>query len=114
MMYFPTAWPASLFLSSCLIPIASTDARPPLVGLSMHYIASHCIALRRIASHWIALRRIASHSSHCRKVGFFNMCLTVAVLSGLNPLVVVAVVLAWKLWASSKFLPRGCRFNPEV
>eukprot|EP00752_Nemacystus_decipiens_P002499 g2348.t1 len=48
-----------------------------------------------------------------KKVGFVNMCLTVAVLSGLNPFVVVAVVLAWKLWASSKFLPRGCRFNPE-
>lgn len=42
------------------------------------------------------------------------MCLTVAVLSGLNPFVVVVVVLAWKAWASSKFLPRGCRFNPEV
>lgn len=42
------------------------------------------------------------------------MCLTVAVLSGLNPFVVVAVVLAWKLWASSKFLPRECRFNSEV
>lgn len=51
---------------------------------------------------------------HHRKVGFFNMALTAAVLSGLNPLVVVAVALAWKLWASSKFLPRSCRFNPEV
>lgn len=42
------------------------------------------------------------------------MSLAAAALSGLNPLVVVAVALAWKLWASTKFLPRGCRLNPEV
>ncbi|CAM9371186.1 unnamed protein product [Ectocarpus sp. 12 AP-2014] len=48
-----------------------------------------------------------------RKVGFVNMSLAAAALSGLNPLVVVAVALAWKLWASTKFLPRGCRLNPE-
>lgn len=38
-----------------------------------------------------------------------NMSLAVAVLSGLNPFVVVAAALAWKLWASAKFFPRGCR-----
>lgn len=61
-----------------------------------------------------SLARPAGRPWHRRKVGFFNMCLTAAVLSGLNPLVVVAVALAWRLWASSKFLPRGSRFNPEV
>ena len=42
------------------------------------------------------------------------MSLAAGVLSGLNPVVVVGVVLMWKLWTSSKFLPRGCRVNPEV
>ena len=49
-----------------------------------------------------------------RKIGFVNMSLAAAVLSGLNPMVVVAAALFWKLWTSCKFLPRGCRVNPEV
>lgn len=52
--------------------------------------------------------------SKYRKIGFFNMSLAAAVLSGLNPLVIVFVVLVWKAWSSTKFLPRRCRVNPEV
>lgn len=50
-----------------------------------------------------------------RKVGMTNMAFAAAVLSGLNPLVVVAVVLAFKLFVRAKFLPKGCRVvRPEA
>lgn len=50
-----------------------------------------------------------------RKVGFVNMSLAAAVLSGLNPVVVVVGMLAWKLWVSRKHLPKGCgKIRTEV
>lgn len=42
------------------------------------------------------------------------MSLAAAVLSGLNPIVVVFGVLFWKLCTRAKFLPNGCRVHSEV
>ena len=50
----------------------------------------------------------------CRKVGLANMALAAAVLSGLNPLVVLMVVAAWKLFTRAKFMPKGCKVHPEA
>lgn len=36
------------------------------------------------------------------------MSLAAAILSGLNPLVVVMAILMWKMWASKRHLPKGC------
>lgn len=102
----PTPLSRLLPLATCLFP-----PHPPTAGCHANHSAFACATSHRIFRHLISWHLI---SWNRRKVGFFNMCLTAAVLSGLNPFVVVAVVLAWKLWASSKFLPRGCRFNPEV
>ncbi|CAM9909233.1 unnamed protein product [Choristocarpus tenellus] len=50
-----------------------------------------------------------------RGIGTLNMLFVGAVLSGLNPVVVLAVIFAWKLaWTSRKQLPRGCRIGQEV
>ncbi|CAN0167013.1 unnamed protein product, partial [Discosporangium mesarthrocarpum] len=43
-----------------------------------------------------------------------NKALAAAILSGLNPLVVVGLVLLWKMWVGRKHLPRGWKMGDET